>query len=144
MKKLLILLIFMFGLTATAQEVGVRFGEVARNNVAIDAVFNTSASRIHANASFGNNGVGVDVLWDFIFRQISGESFYWYAGVGPSMNVGDDDFYLGASGEIGLEYRFNSVPIAIGLDYRPTFWIVEDTDFEWGGFGLNARWIFGK
>ena len=129
-------------LSLTAQEIGVRFGEVARNNVAVDAVFYTNASRIHSNISFGNNGVGVDALWDFIYDDIGGEAFNWYAGVGPSGNFGDGDFYLGVSGEIGIEYLFNGVPITLGLDYRPTFWIVEDTDFEWGGFGLNVRYRF--
>ncbi|PQB05917.1 outer membrane insertion C- signal [Aureitalea marina] len=126
-----------------AQEVGIRFGEVARNNVAVDAVFNTSSSRVHANLSFGNNGVGVDALWDFVYKNLGGEAFNWYLGAGPSANFGDSAFYLGVSGEIGIEYLFTGVPITLGLDYRPTFWIVENTDFEWGGFGLNARWRFG-
>jgi hypothetical protein len=30
------------------------------------------------------------------------------------------------------------------LDYRPTFWIVEETDFDAGGFGLNIRYVFDK
>ena len=143
MKRYLLLFFLMASLSLTAQEIGVRFGQVARNNVAVDAVFYTNATRIHSNVSFGNNGVGIDALWDFIYDDINGESFNWYAGVGPSGNFGDDDFYFGVSGEIGIEYLFNGVPITLGLDYRPTFWIVEDTDFEWGGFGLNARWRFG-
>lgn len=142
MKKLILLFVLFATLSLSAQEIGVRFGEVARNNVAVDAVFNTGGSRIHANVSFGNNGVGLDALWDLIYKPLGGEAFNWYLGVGPSANLGDDDFYLGASGEIGIEYLFNSVPITLGLDYRPTFWIVEDTDFDAGGFGFNARWRF--
>ena len=53
-------------------------------------------------------------------------------------------FFLGVSGEIGIEYHFDTVPIAIGLDYRPTFWIIEETDFDAGGFGLNIRYVFDK
>lgn len=142
MKKLILLFVLFATLSLSAQEIGVRFGEVARKNVAVDAVFNTGGSRIHANVSFGNNGVGLDALWDLIYKPLGGEAFNWYLGVGPSANLGDDDFYLGASGEIGIEYLFNSVPITLGLDYRPTFWIVEDTDFDAGGFGLNVRWRF--
>lgn len=144
MKKFLFAVLFVLTLSMSAQEVGVRFGEVARNNVAIDAMIPTSGSRIHANVSFGGNGVGLDALWDLMVKPLGGEAFSWYLGVGPSASIGGDDFYLGASGEIGLEYRFNSIPIVIGADYRPTFWILEDTDFEAGGFGLNVRWDFSQ
>ena len=124
-----------------AQELGIRFGNVTNNDVAVDGVFSLGKySRIHADISFGD-GVGVDVLWDFINKPIGVENLNWYAGVGPSMVI-DNDFLLGVSGEIGLEYRFDSAPIALGLDWRPTFWIVENTDFHAGGFGFNARYVF--
>ncbi|TAF74160.1 MAG: outer membrane insertion C- signal [Flavobacterium sp.] len=143
MKKLLLGLFFMGSIHfATAQEIGVRFGDVTGNDVAVDAVFSAGKfSRIHADVSFGNGGVGVEALYDFIYRPLGGESFNWYLGVGPSAFIGDD-FLLGASGEIGLEYKFKGAPIALGLDWRPTLWIVEDTDFHAGGFGLNLRYVF--
>ena len=142
MKKILLGLFMLSTVAISAQEIGVRFGEVSGNNVAVDGVFETgSFSRVHANISFGGDGVGLDALWDFIYRPLGGESFNWYAGFGPSAYIGDL-FLLGASGEIGLEYVFNEVPIAIGLDYRPTFWIIENTDFDFGGFGLNIRYRF--
>lgn len=142
MKKIILGVLF-FGSVhfATAQEVGVRFGDVTRNDVAVDAVFSAGKfSRIHANVSFGD-GVGVDALYDFIYRPLGGESFNWYAGAGPSAYFGDD-FLLGISGEVGLEYRFKGAPIAIGVDWRPTLWVLEDTDFRAGGFGLNVRFVF--
>ena len=144
MKKIILSAIMLMGLTYTiqAQEVGIRFGDVTNNNVALDAVFGVAKySRIHADVSFGDNGVGVDALWDFVNKPLGAESFNWYAGVGPSLVI-DNDFLLGVSGEIGLEYRFKQAPIALGLDWRPTFWIVENTDFHAGGFGLNVRYIF--
>lgn len=144
MRKLFIAGIFLLsGLyQTTAQEVGIRFGEMTGNNVAVDGVFSLGEfSRIHANVSFGE-GLGVDALWDFIYKPLD-DDFNWYVGFGPSLLV-DDPFYFGVSGEIGIEYHFDTVPIAIGLDYRPTFWIVEETDFDAGGFGLNIRYVFNK
>lgn len=141
MKYFAIILIALSTQFCVSQEIGVRFGEVSRNNVAVDAVFQTSKSRIHANVSFGNNGVGLDALWDFVYKPLGGEAFNWYLGAGPSASIGDS-FYLGVSGEIGLEYLFSGVPLTLGLDYRPTFWLIEETDFEAGGFGLNIRWRF--
>lgn len=145
MKKLILLSAFLFiSALGFSQELGARFGEVLGNNVAIDAMVSTGKfNRLHLDVSFGDRGVGVEALWDFLYRPLGGEAFNWYAGAGPSILIGDP-FLLGFSGEAGLEYRFNSVPIALGLDWRPTFYIIEDTDFDAGGFGFNVRYIFGK
>jgi hypothetical protein len=146
MKKFLLIVAviiasYSFG---NAQEIGVRFGDVSGGNVAIDGIFGTGQfSRIHADISFGH-GVGVDVLWDFLYRPLGGEAFNWYAGVGPYMVAQNSNFDLGIAGEIGLEYRFATVPIALGVDWRPMFEIIDTTDFHAGGFGFNVRYVFGS
>lgn len=143
MKKLIAILSFVIICSSVqAQELGIRFGDVVGNDVAVDALFSVGKfSRIHANVSFGS-GVGVEALWDFLYRPLGGEAFYWYVGVGPSMLI-DDPFFLGASGEIGLSYKFTNVPLSLSADWRPTFYIIEDTDFHAGGFGVNLRYVFG-
>lgn len=147
MKKFkLVLLVVGLALISTfelqAQELGLRFGNVNGNNVALDGVFSLGDfSRVHADVSFGNGGVGIDALWNPIYDNISDSDFKWYAGFGPSLFLGDD-FKFGAAGEIGVEYPFTDVPISIGLDWRPYFILVEETTFDAGGFGLNIRWRF--
>ena len=143
MKKLLLLISFMWcSYVGTSQEFGVRFGEVLGNTVALDMVFRSGEfNRIHADLSFGND-VGLEVLWDLVYRPLGGEAFNWYLGIGPSM-LFSDPFLFGLSAEAGLEYRFASVPIAVGADWRPTLFLVEDTEFETGGFGFNVRFVFG-
>lgn len=144
MKKVKILLSFVALITFTmaqAQEIGLRFGDVAGNNVAIDGIFGANWGRTHANVSFGEIGVGMDAIWEPIYKPLGGEAFNWYAGVGPSALIGDV-FFLGVSGEVGLAYEFNTAPISLSLDYRPTFWIIEETDFSAGGFGFNVRYVF--
>lgn len=43
----------MSSIAIRVQEIGVRFGKVSGNNVAVDGVFETgSGSRIHANVCF--------------------------------------------------------------------------------------------
>jgi hypothetical protein len=143
--KVLSLVLFL-GLSASlesqAQEVGIRFGNVNGNNVAVDGVFALGDfSRIHADVSFGNDGVGIDALWNPIYDDISTSDFKWYAGFGPSLFL-SDDFKFGVAGEIGAEYPFTDVPLTLGLDWRPYFIIVEETSFDAGGFGLNIRWRF--
>nr|WP_287936975.1 outer membrane insertion C- signal [Algoriphagus sp.] len=126
-------------LESKAQEIGLRFGQLNGNNVALDGVFATgNFSRIHANVSFGGNGLGIDALWNPIYDDIPDTDFKWYAGFGPSVYLADN-FRLGAAGEVGAEYAFSEVPITIGLDFRPYLFLVEVTEFR-AGFGLNVRW----
>ena len=142
MKKYLLVIIVVAGFsTANAQELGIRFGNITGGNVAIDGVFSMGEfSRIHADVSFGN-GVGIDVLWDFLYRPLPGEAFNWYVGAGPYTFIGSN-FELGVLGEIGLEYHFNEVPLAIGIDWRPYLRIIDNTDFGAERVGLNVRWVF--
>jgi hypothetical protein len=134
------------GITSTAdsQELGVRFGQAVGGNFAFDAVFAAGEfSRIHADASFGDGWLGIEALWNPLYRPIKDGPVYWYAGVGPYFLLGDP-FGFGISGEIGLEYKLKDAPIVIGGDWRPAISIVEDTDFWAEGFGVNIRYIFGK
>jgi hypothetical protein len=141
---LIVLLIgFMFCQLSNAQEVGIRFGDVSGGNVAVDGVFGINKfSRIHADVSFGD-GVGIDLLWDFLYKPLGDEALNWYLGGGPYTFLGDP-FQLGLVAEAGLEYRFNEVPLVIGADWRPWFRLVDNTDVGFNGFGINVRWAFGK
>ena len=138
MKKLFAIATFsLFCSLGFSQELGARFGDVLDNNVAVDAVFSLGKfKRVHADVSFGS-GVGVELLWDFIYQPLGEEALNWYLGAGPSVLI-DDPFLLGFSGEVGFEYRFTEVPIAVGFDWRPTLFIIEETDFHAGGFGFNV------
>jgi hypothetical protein len=132
-------------LSSNAQEVGIRFGGTnSFGGAAIDGVFGVAEfSRIHADLGIYEGGVGIDAIWDFLYKPLGNEAFNWYLGAGPSTYIGDD-FWLGISGEIGMEYHFSGAPIALGFDWRPTFWIIDETSFGAGSFGLNVRYVFGK
>ena len=82
-------------------------------------------------------------MYDFIVKPIGEEAFNYYIGVGAYTLLGDP-FELGVPAEIGLEYRFNGIPIVLGADWRPTLRLVDDTDFIFERFGFNARWNFGE
>lgn len=143
--KILVLLVIFTGsvLVSKAQEIGLRFGDVSAGNIAIDGIFSTGEfSRIHADVSFGN-GLGVDALWDFVYRPLGDEALNWYAGVGPYIQIADP-FWFGAVGEIGVDYQFSAIPISLSIDWRPAVSIVEVTDLHAGGFGINVRYVIGK
>lgn len=131
-------LLFFFVHAASAQEIGARFGDVLGNSVALDARLNN----LHADISFGD-GVGVELLWDVLYRPLGSTDLDWYIGAGLATLI-DDPFWFGFSGEVGLEYHFAKVPVALGGDWRPTFWLIDETDFSSGGFGFNVRWVFGS
>nr|WP_321354724.1 hypothetical protein [uncultured Draconibacterium sp.] len=151
LQKIVLTLVLAFAgmFIGNAQELGVRFGDVSAGSVAIDGIFSTGEfNRLHADLSFGD-GVAADLLWDFLYRPLTDEAFNWYMGVGPYLAILDEDSYddetnfnLGAAFEIGLEYRFVDIPLALGLDYRPALEIIDNTSFHWGGFGLNVRYVF--
>lgn len=146
MKKLLVFVMISFAglFTANAQELGLRFGDISGGAVAIDGIFATGDfSRIHADVSFGSGGVGIDAAWDFLYRPIGEEPISWYVGAGPYMFIGDD-FNLGVFGEVGIEYTFNTFPISLSFDYRPSLEIIDNTQLHWGGFGFNVRYVFNK
>lgn len=131
--------LFFGAITTQAQELGLRFGHINGNDVALDGIFSTGEfSRVHSNLSFGQNGLGLDALWNPIYDDIPDTDFKWYAGFGPSIYL-SDNFRLGAAGEVGVEYALAEVPITLGLDFRPYLFLVEVTEFR-AGFGFNARW----
>lgn len=145
MKKIVVIALMGFVTlsVAQAQEIGIRLGDVLGNDAAVDFVMPTGNSgRLHADVSFGDH-VGAELLYDFLYKSLAdAPGLNWYVGAGGSALFADD-LFLGASGEIGLEYRFD-FPMAIGADWRPTFWIIEETDFRGDSFGLNVRYVFGK
>jgi len=131
--------LFFGAITTQGQELGLRFGHINGNDVALDGIFSTGEfSRVHGNLSFGQNGLGLDAIWNPIYDDIPETDFKWYAGFGPSVYL-SDNFRLGAAGEVGVEYAFSEVPITLGLDFRPYLFLVEVTEFR-AGFGFNARW----
>ncbi len=142
MKKILIIAVLaLFGLQfSNAQELGVRFGNVVGNYAAVDLVWAFNNGRIHADVSFGN-GVGAEALYDFLYGQLGDDNLYYYVGLGAYAWIGDP-FRLGISFEGGLEYRFASAPLVLGLDWRPAFQIIDNTSFHFNRFGLNLRFVF--
>ena len=48
---------------------------------------------------------------------------------------------LGIAGQLGMEYRFASIPLGLSLDWRPGFDFV-NAHFGWEGFALGVRYTF--
>ena len=106
MKKLFLVVVtsLMISSFSNAQELGIRLGNVTGGDAAIDAIFSLGKySRLHADVSFGH-GVGIDLLWDFLYRPLGNEPLNWYVGAGPYMLI-EDPFYLGEIGRASCRER---------------------------------------
>lgn len=51
---------------------------------------------------------------------------------------------FGAQGVLGLDYKFNNIPLNISIDWKPELNIVSDINFEPAAIGFTARFCFGK
>ncbi len=150
-KKGLALIVFFIIATIDglhAQEVGVRYGQMAANQVAIDIAAATGGyGQVHSCISLGEKGVGFDALFDFYqgtFNKQNGLS--WYAGAGGASYF-IDDMRVGAAVELGFQYDFMHDPFSIGFDWRPTYWLINESvadDFQYYSFGINLRYSFDR
>lgn len=140
-KVLLFFCLIFFSYQVSAQEIGIRFGDMTGNNIGIDATIPIKDKRIHTTVSFGSN-VGLDLIYDFaVASMFRSPDLRYYAGIGLT-TLFASEFKLGVMGEVGIEYSFPRTPISLGLDYRPAIIVIEKMDFIYGNFGLNVRYRF--
>jgi hypothetical protein len=107
---------------------------------------------------------GIAYIWEKGFRITGLYEFHgdiggapglkWYVGPGAHIgfydndndnnNEGAEDTYFGIDGVLGLDFKFNKVPINISIDWQPVFEFGEGRGFygNWGGLGI--RYAFGN
>jgi hypothetical protein len=57
----------------------------------------------------------------------------------PNTLKNETDVNFGAMGVIGLDYKFNNLPLNISLDWKPELNLVSDINFEPAAIGFTAR-----
>ena len=146
--RILVLLLILVGAKQVvfAQEVGIRSGQMAVNQVAFDVTAPTgNYGKVHSNLSLGNQGIGADVLYDFYIGSFPKQNgLTWYAGAGGTTYF-IDNLRVGPAIEIGLQYDFMHDPFSISFDWRPTYWLINESDaddFQYYSFGINLRYSF--
>lgn len=141
------MLLIIGGITATVTaqkrysngyELGIRLGDTHGSSATIDAMLPFGSNRIHADASFWDDGLTLAALYNWQFPIA--DNFWFYPGVGGIMNT-FGDFNLGVAGEVGAEYKFD-IPLSIGIDWRPVIGIINTDGFHGDSFGLNVRYRF--
>jgi hypothetical protein len=146
MKALFLLLfstiIVCFSAQAQAYQhaVGIRFS----NN---DAILKTGISYRH----IGKNNVALEALLSFEpvalglmaekFKPLNVAGLAWFYGGGAYVAF-EGRNNLGALGIVGLDYKFNGVPINLSLDWKPELQIIRKVVFEPAAVGVGVRFAF--
>ena len=157
MKKLLLLcltagLLLIARSDANAQSyenaIGVRIGPY--NGVNFKTFLNTNKA-LDLNLSVRSNDNFKRFLFTGLYEvhnPIGGApGLLWYYGGGGSIGsykVRDfeGDLFLSADGVLGLDYKFNGVPLNLAVDWRPRLELTPDTNFGTGDVGLAIRLTF--
>lgn len=119
---------------------GVNFKTFVNNNKALD--FNLA---VRSNDNFKR--FMLTGLYE-VHNPINGApGLLWYYGGGASIGSYkvknyDGELFLSADGVLGLDYKFDEIPLNLAIDWRPRLALAPDTDFGTGDVGLAIRFTF--
>jgi hypothetical protein len=95
-------------------------------------------------------GFDITGLYEIHNQAFDVEHLNWYYGGGAHIgsydrrNVpwGTSGAVIGIDGILGIEYSFSEAPINIGIDWKPAFNLVGNSQFWGDGGALSIRYIF--
>lgn len=149
MKKILLSLsvAFTFSLGASAQDyntaIGVRLGP---NTAAISPGFTIKHFLNENSAVEGivgiNNGLGLCALYEWHHPIESVANLQWFIGAGGYAAFRSETTFIGAAGIVGLDYKFDEIPLNLSLDWKPELNLISKVAFEANTVGISARFTF--
>lgn len=136
----------------TALGVRLSSSNAMQNNSVSFKQFISEKAAIEALFTFGDP-LALGAMLE-LHKPLSTEGLSWYYGGGgyigfvkqlnTTTNKETTDPNFGAQGVIGLDYKFNNIPLNISLDWKPELNLVNDINFEPAAIGFTARFTFGK
>lgn len=99
--------------------------------------FVTERSAVEGLVSFGSR-FGLGALLE-IYHSFPTEGLRWFYGGGIYVGWQDKLTYLGPTGILGLDYKFQKAPINISVDWKPELDISPDINFVPDAFALSVR-----
>ncbi|MEO7923126.1 MAG: hypothetical protein ABIR30_05565 [Chitinophagaceae bacterium] len=133
---------------------GVRLSSASamQNNSISIKHFITDKTAIEGLFTFGDP-LAIGALVEF-HKPLAASGLNYFYGAGGyvgftktynvNTNKNETDPNFGAQGIIGLDYKFNNIPLNLSLDWKPELNIVSDINFEPAAIGFTARFTFGK
>lgn len=146
--------------TVIAQQYKSALGVRLSNNAAVvnNAIsfkhFLTEKAALEGLLSF-SDPVAIGLLFE-VHKPFNTPGLQWYYGGGGYIAFGDvaksatgtasekGRKNFGAQGVIGLDYKFENLPLNLSLDWKPELNIIREINFEPAAIGLTARFTFGK
>lgn len=148
MKKILMLSLVLGLISVSnrihAQEYKMALG--ARFTAAQATVNNAISFRYSLNENHALEGllsfdpVSIGGLYE-VYRPLGAPGFQWFFGGGAYVSFNDNDV-VGAMGVVGLDYKFQKVPLNISIDWKPELSLVREVGFEAATVGLGIRFAF--
>jgi hypothetical protein len=108
------------------------------NSVSIK-YFITDKNAVEGLISYGNH-FGIGGLYE-LHRPINATpGLKWFYGGGGYLGFDSDHkTYLGPTGVVGLDYKFEKIPLNLSLDWKPELDILPGINFIPDAIGLSAR-----
>lgn len=161
MKKVFIVLAFFLAattVTVSAQRLGYTYKSALGFKVWGDGGGISYKNFIHSGQAlegvgyFWERGARFVGLYEFHNTIEGAPGLSWYVGPGAHLGFYNDRYYdgryydgngsgsfVGIDGVLGLDYKFNEVPINLSLDWQPSFEFGDHRGFigSWGGLGIR-------
>jgi hypothetical protein len=149
MKNLFLVFIIFLGCVITSQAqdydsaIGLRLGYP--NSVTYKKfVSESNAIELYGGirSYFGSTLININGAYQIYTPIESVDNLQWYYGAGAGVNLGNGFTSISLSGYIGLDYRFEDIPIALSIDYVPTYFLGSSAlNFQSGYGNLAVRYI---
>lgn len=149
MKKILIIFILFisFKTNTFSQDyktaLGVRLssaGPIINNSISLKHFINSTMA-VEALLSI-SDPTAIGILIEK-HKPLFGTSLSWYKGAGAYIGFNTESKF-GAQGILGLDYKFQNVPLNLSLDWKPEINIISKILFKATALGFTARFTFGN
>ena len=122
--------------------VGLRFssGTPTLSNSLSFKYFINEGNAIEGLVSYGNR-FGFGALYEKYQLIGATPAFTWFYGVGGYAGFEGGKTWLGPTGIVGLDYKFQHAPINISLDWKPELDVSPSINFVPNAFALTARCV---
>lgn len=87
------------------------------------------------------DGIGFCGLFE-IHHPLTLPNLQWLYGLGAYVSGARGKTLVGLAGIIGLDYKFESLPINLTLDYKPELNLSEKLYLEGSTVGFSVRYVF--
>lgn len=161
MKKLIVILV-LITVTGIISSSGQSLGQTYKSALGVK-VWGNGGGVTYKNFVNNRNAVeGIGYFWERGARIVGLYEFHngipgapglaWYVGPGAHVGFYNDHYYdgryydgngsgsfVGIDGVLGLDYKFDGVPINLSVDWQPSFEFGDNRGFigSWGGLGIR-------